>query len=105
MAIDLARGEVGDVVVESSTLKSPDIEACLRDGAFAVEVPRALRSDAPVTAILNLVFRPRTPEKAETPEEAALGAQIDLIIEDLHRDEGAPPDETPPPDRSMIPTR
>ncbi|HSZ82559.1 MAG TPA: hypothetical protein VLA14_09760 [Polyangia bacterium] len=104
LAIDFTRGEVGDVVVQSSTLNDARIEACLRDGAFAIEVPRTLRSDSPSTAVLNLVFRPRTPEKPETPEEAALGAQIDLVIEELHH--AAPPaDETPPPDRSMIPTR
>ncbi len=104
LAIDFTRGEVGDVVVQSSTLNHAGIEACLRDGAFAIEVPRTLRSDSPSTAVLNLVFRPRTPEKAETPEEAALGAQIDLVIEELHRE--APADDEPPPtDRSMIPTR
>jgi len=104
LAIDFTRGEVGDVVVQSSTLNDAGIEACLRDGAFAIEVPRTLRSDSPSTAVLNLVFRPRTPEKHETPEEAPLGAQIDVVIEELHRT--APPgDETPPPDRSMIPTR
>jgi hypothetical protein len=118
LSIDLTRGEVGDVVVQSSTLHHPDIERCLRDGAFSIEVPRALRSDSPSTAILNLVFRPRTPEKAESAEEAALGEQIDLVIDELHRGaeelhRGAeelhrgkePPDAPPPPDRSMIPTR
>ncbi|HEY2732190.1 MAG TPA: VWA domain-containing protein [Polyangia bacterium] len=110
LAIDLTRGEVGDVVVQSSTLNHPGIEACLRDGAFALEVPRALRSDAPSTAILNLVFRPRTPERHASADEAALGEQIDLIIEEAHREEvqrsEAPPTDGPPtPDRSMIPTR
>jgi hypothetical protein len=101
LAIDLTRGEVGDVVVQSSTLNHPGIEACLREGAFALEVPRTLRSDSPSTAVLNLVFRPRTPEKAATPEEAALGEQIDLVIERAE----LPTDEPPPVDRSMIPTR
>jgi hypothetical protein len=105
LAIDLTRGEVGDVVVQSSTLNHPGIEECLRDGAFSIEVPRALRSDAPSTAVLNLVFRPRTPEKRETPEEAALGEQIDLVIEELRRSEPPTLDESPPVDRSMIPTR
>jgi hypothetical protein len=94
--------------VQSSTLNHPAIEACLRDGAFELEVPRTLRSDSPTTAILNLVFRPRTPEKHESADEAALGAQIDLVIEELHRAEPAPPnevDEPPAVDRSMIPTR
>jgi hypothetical protein len=105
LAIDLTRGEVGNAVVQSSTLNHPGIEACLRDGAFELEVPRTLRSDSPSTAVLNLVFRPRTPEKHESAEEAALGEQIDLVIEELHRTEPAPADEPPPTDRSMIPTR
>ncbi|HVU49085.1 MAG TPA: hypothetical protein VHL80_00260, partial [Polyangia bacterium] len=105
LAIDFTRGEVGSAAVESSTLNHPGIEACLRDGAFELEVPRTLRSDSPTTAILNLVFRPRTPEKPESAAEAALGAQIDLVIEELHRAEPAPADETPTVDRSMIPTR
>jgi hypothetical protein len=104
LAIDFTRGEVGEVVVQSSTLNHAGIEACLRDGAFAIEVPRTLRSDSASTAVLNLVFRPRTPEKHDTPEEAALGAQIDLVIEELQRT-SPPADETPLPDRSMIPTR
>jgi hypothetical protein len=105
LAIDFTRGEVGSAVVQSSTLNHPAIESCLRDGAFELEVPRTLRSDSPTMAILNLVFRPRTPEKRESAEEAALGAQIDLVIEELRRTEPAPPDETPAVDRSMIPTR
>ena len=110
LAIDFTRGEVGDVVVQSSTLNHPGIEACLRDGAFALEVPRALRSDAPSTAILNLVFRPRTPERHPSDDEAALGEQIDLIIEEAHREEvhrrEIPLTDGPPAaDRSMIPTR
>ena len=67
-------------------------------------MPRTLRSDSPSTAILNLVFRPRTPEKHESAEEAALGAQIDLVIEELHR-AATTDDEPPAVDRSMIPTR
>jgi hypothetical protein len=105
LAIDFTRGEVGSAVVQSSTLNHPAIEGCLRDGAFELDVPRTLRSDSATTAILNLVFRPRTPEKHENADEAALGAQIDLVIEELHRAEPAPPEETPATDRSMIPTR
>jgi hypothetical protein len=105
LAIDLTRGEVADVVVQSSTLNHPGIEGCLRDGAFALEVPRTLRSDAPSTAVLNLVFRPRTPEKAESAAEAALGEQIDLVIEEARRADPPPAEESPAADRSMIPTR
>ena len=104
LAIDLTRGEVGNVVVQSSTLDHPGIEACLREGAFEIDVPRTLRSDSPSTAILNLVFRPRTPEKHENADEAALGEQIDLVIDELHRAE-ARVDDPPAVDRSMIPTR
>jgi hypothetical protein len=105
LAIDLTRGEVGNAQIQSSTLGHPGIEACLRDGAFEIEVPRTMRSDSPSTAILNLVFRPRTPEKPASAEDAAFGEQIDLVIEELHRSEGAPPDDAPAQDRSMIPTR
>ncbi|HVX94721.1 MAG TPA: VWA domain-containing protein [Polyangia bacterium] len=118
LAIDFTRGEVGGAVIQSSTLNHPGVEACLREGAFAIDVPRTLRSDSPSTAVLNLVFRPRTPERPETPEEAALGAQIDLVIEEASgaasgeasgaASGGGDPadrDEPPAPDRSMIPTR
>jgi hypothetical protein len=89
IAIDLVRGEVQRARVESSTLNQPEIESCLRDGAFGFEVPRALHSDAPVTAVLNLVFRPRTPEKKREGDDTGLGDQIDLIIEELHKNEQA----------------
>ena len=68
LAIDVVRGEVERAAVESSTLNRADIERCLREGAFEIEVPRVVRNDAPVTAILNLVFRP-----ADAGEEARRG--------------------------------
>ena len=90
LAIDLVRGEVVAARVESSTLSQPQIESCLCEGAFALEVPRAYRNDAPVTAILNMVFRPRTPEKKTTAEDNfPIGHEIDLILEEMHR--SAPP--------------
>ena len=90
MAIDLVRGEVMDARVESSTLGQPAIEACLHDGAFALEVPRAYHNDEPVTAIVNLVFRPRTPEKRRSAEDSfPVGAEIDLILEELKKAEAA----------------
>jgi hypothetical protein len=104
LAIELSRGEVTDALVQSSTLHNPTIEACLRDGAFAIEVPRSA-ADATVTAVLNMVFRPRSPEKKSAAAGDDLGAQIDLVIEELHRSEGQPEPEPPAPDRSMIPTR
>jgi hypothetical protein len=88
LALDLIRGEVADARIESSTLSQPTIESCLRDGAFALEVPRAYRNDQAVTAILNMVFRPRTPEKKRAGEDA-IGAEIDMVLEDLHRFEEA----------------
>ena len=86
LAIDVVRGEVERATVESSTLNQAEIERCLRDGAFAIDVPRAVRSDAPVTAILNLVFRPRTPEKRPTADPRAVSDQIDLIVEEAQRE-------------------
>ena len=90
MAIDLVRGEVMDARVESSTLAQPKIEACLRESAFALEVPRAYHNDEPVTAVVNLVFRPRTPEKRRSAEDSfPIGAEIDLILEELKNAEAA----------------
>jgi hypothetical protein len=84
VAIDVVRGEVERAVVESSTLNRADVERCLREGAFEIEVPRVVRNDAPVTAILNLVFRPQTPEK-KRDDLGAVGDQIDLLIEEATR--------------------
>jgi hypothetical protein len=107
LAIDVVRGEVERVIVESSSLNHSEIERCLREGAFAIDVPRAVRSDAPVTAILNLVFRPRTPEKKTGPDLGTVGDQIDLIIEEAQRREDAanPPHADLPPPPNTYPTR
>ena len=85
LAIDVVRGEVERAAIESSTLNNADVETCLREGAFAVDVPRVVRNDAPVTAVLNLVFRPQTPEQKRGPDLGAVGDQIDLIIEEAKR--------------------
>jgi hypothetical protein len=103
LAIDVVRGEVDRATVESSTLDSPEIEACLRDSAFAIEVPRAARSDAPVTAILNMVFRSRTPDKKPAVDLGAVGAEIDLVIEEMHRQE-ASASASPPTAPASAPT-
>ncbi|MFL5307932.1 MAG: VWA domain-containing protein [Polyangia bacterium] len=88
IAIDLVRGEVERATVVSSTLNSPAIEGCLRESAFAVDVPRAARSDAPVTAVLNMVFRPRTPaEKKSDVDLGPVGDEIDMVIDEMHRRE------------------
>ena len=65
-------------MVRRSTLGRPDIEACLREAAFTVDVPRALHNDAPVVANLNLVFRPRT--EANVPTPRASDDAIDRIL-------------------------
>jgi len=81
LALELVRGEVGGARIESSTLGHAAIEACLREAAFALEVPRAYRNDEPVTAILNLVFRPRTPDRAPTTQDPGISREIDLLVE------------------------
>jgi hypothetical protein len=91
LAIDLLRGEVMDARVESSTLGQPTIETCLREGAFELEVPRAYHNDEQVTAVVNLVFRPRTPEKRRSAEDSfPIGAEIDLVLEELKKAEAPP---------------
>ena len=89
LAIDVVRGEVDRATVESSTLDNPEIESCLRESAFAIEVPRAARSDAPVTAILNMVFHARTPDKKPAVDLGTVGSEIDLVIEEMHRQEAS----------------
>ncbi len=90
LAIDLVRGEVDRATIESSTLGNADVERCLKDSAFEIEVPRAARSDAPVTAVLNMVFRPRTSDTKADVDLGAVGAEIDLVIEEMHRRETGP---------------
>jgi hypothetical protein len=106
LAIDVVRGEVARATVESSTLGNPEIESCLRDSAFAVEVPRAARSDAPVTAILNMVFKGHTPDKKPEVDLGTVGAEIDLVIEEMHRQEASasaspPPGALPAPENTQ----
>ena len=48
-----------------------------------------MRSDAPVTAVLNMNFRPRTPDKKADVDLGAVGDQIDLVIEEMERREAA----------------
>ena len=55
-------------------------------------MPRAYHNDEPVTAIVNLVFRPRTPEKKRSAEDSfPVGAEIDLILEELKKSETSGP--------------
>lgn len=100
LAIDLVRGEVGAARIESSTLARPEIETCLKNAAFALDVPRAYRNDEAVTAILNLVFKPRTPEKVASLTGTAVGDEIDLLVEEALRDgspAGSPSAPSSPP--------
>jgi hypothetical protein len=89
LAIDLVRGEVDRATIESSTLGNANVERCLTESAFEIEVPRAARSDAPVTAVLNMVFRPRTSDTKGDVDLGAVGDQIDLVIEEMHRREAS----------------
>jgi hypothetical protein len=79
LELHLERGEMMDAVVRQSTLGRPDIEACLREAAFSLDVPRAMHNDAPVVAKLNLVFRPRT-DTSNRPDASPLCAEIDRIL-------------------------
>jgi von Willebrand factor type A domain len=82
LALDLVRGEVVGARIVASTLGHLFIENCLRESAYRLEVPRAYRNDDPVTAVLNLVFRPRTPERRNPDaENISLGHELDVIIE------------------------
>jgi hypothetical protein len=81
IAIDLLRGEVGAARILSSTLARPAIEHCLRESAFALDVPRAYRNDDPVTAVLNLVFRPRTSDHRPLVDRSAFDRELELVIE------------------------
>jgi len=51
----------------------------VREAAFNVEYPRPMFRDAPTVAAVNLVFRPRTPERA-SPTPQPFDRQIDLIL-------------------------
>ena len=100
VALDLVRGEVADVRVDSSTLAHAGIETCLREAAYAIEVPRAYRNDEAVTAVLNLVFRPRSVvgdrRSGVAEDNPSLSRELDLIIEKAVKDQdsAAPADWT-----------
>jgi len=79
LELHLERGEMVDAVVRQSTLRRPEIEACLREAAFGVEIPRPLHRDAPVVAALNLIFQPRTPPPG-SQDASALSREIDLVL-------------------------
>ena len=91
LELHLERGEMVGAEVKRSTLGRPEIEACLREAAFAVDIPRALSNDAPVLAVLNLVLRPRTDNPGARPPDGGpagdghtlsgtMSQQIDQIL-------------------------
>jgi hypothetical protein len=103
LELTLERGELHDALVRSSTLGSPEIEACVRNAAWAIEYPRPEHRDAPTVANLNLVFRPHSPEEAP-PDASPADREIELILGPL----GFPTDfkdllETNGPDKSPAP--
>jgi hypothetical protein len=85
LELHLERGEMTDAVVARSTLGRAEIERCLREAAFLVDVPRPSLADVPAIAALNLVFRPRTDPAAQDgalPSDAdrGLAQSIDHLL-------------------------
>jgi hypothetical protein len=78
LELSLERGELTDAVVTQTTINRPDIESCLREAAFAIDIPRAFSNDAPILAALNLVFQPQT--RAQAVSASPVGEEIDLLI-------------------------
>jgi hypothetical protein len=78
LELTLERGEMLEAVVRGSTLGRPEIEACLREAAFGIEIPRPLHRDAPVVAAMNLQFQPHT--ATAPPDASPVDREIDLII-------------------------
>jgi hypothetical protein len=74
LELRIERGEMMDAVVARSTLGRPEIERCLREAAFSVDVPRPVMADVPAIAALNLVFRPRT---EATSADAGVPGELD----------------------------
>jgi hypothetical protein len=79
LQLTIERGELHDAVVRQSTLNHPDIEACVRNAAWAVEYPRPEHRDALTIANVNLVFRPHTPEERR-PDASPLDREIEIIL-------------------------
>jgi hypothetical protein len=79
LELTLERGEVLAAAVRGSTLGRPDIEGCLREAAFDIEVPRPMGNDAPVVAALNLRFQPSTRATAR-PDASAVDRELELIV-------------------------
>jgi hypothetical protein len=85
LELHLERGEMTDAVVARSTLGRAEIERCLREAAFLVDVPRPSLADVPAIAALNLVFRPRTDPAAQdaaptSDADRGLAQSIDHLL-------------------------
>jgi hypothetical protein len=79
LELTIERGELHDAVIRGSTLNHPEIEACVRNAAWAIDFPRPEHRDAPTVANLNLVFRPHSPEE-KAPDAGPLDREIELIL-------------------------
>lgn len=77
----LERGEMVDAHIIESGLHHAGVENCLREAAYALDVPRPVRRDAPVLAIANLVFKPSTdPNPPPSPEGERLGRSLEVVL-------------------------
>ncbi|HEY0706035.1 MAG TPA: VWA domain-containing protein [Polyangia bacterium] len=84
LELQIERGEMLDAVVSRSSLGKPEIEACLREAAFTVDIPRPVLNDAPAIAAFNLVFRPRTDADAGKPGKAdPAQAELDNTLAEI----------------------
>ncbi len=97
LRLQLERGEVLEAQVVSSTLQRPAIETCLSEAAFALHIPRPAGRDAPVEALLNLVFKPATTQEAEkNGPMGPLDREIEVLVAPLRSG------ETPAFDRLLL---
>lgn len=112
LALELERGEVLDVRVLASDLGAPPrpgpsgnaqmaasaadpasgVEDCVVAAAWALDVPRPARRDHPVTAIVNLVFRPARADGAEGGLSPELDEELELILTRPAGRPGEPPE-------------
>jgi hypothetical protein len=80
LSLEIERGELLSATLLSSTLASPQIESCLVEAAYALVLPRPLGRDDPVQALLNLVFRPASPENTPDGGRSALDQEIEILL-------------------------
>jgi hypothetical protein len=82
LSLELERGEMLSSKVISTTLDNPDIEKCLLEATFALNIPRPLLRDAPVEAVLNLVFRPATTDSSNrgAADASLLDQELEVLL-------------------------